>query len=241
MKKVTIRRFPSLDYATEEAINTLCTNLSFSGSSVRSIMLTSTHATEGKSFLAMNVMRTLAKLGKTVVLVDADLRRSMIGSRFGVQFAPGDKAVGLSHFLAGMADISDVIYRTDIEGAFIVPVGKEVANSLQLLSTPRFSALITGLNKIVDYVLVDAPPIGVIIDAAEISKSCDGTLLVVRYNEVHRRELAEAQRQLVTAGANILGVALNMVEPDNFMNRNYYYKSYYTSYGVQSSGKSKGD
>lgn len=235
MKKVTIRKFPTLDYATAEAINTLCTNLSFSGGDVRSIMLTSTHASEGKSFIAMNIMRTLAKLGKTVVLVDADLRRSAIGSRFGVQFAPEDKPVGLAHFLAGMADTGDVIYRTDIEGAYIVPVGKEVANSLQLLSTPRFSALLKGLENIVDYVLVDAPPIGVIIDAAEIAKSCDGTLLVVRYNDVHRRDLLEAQRQLEKAGANILGAVLNMVEPNSFMNRNYYYKNYYTNY--TSSGK----
>ena len=72
MNNLTIGRFPALSYAGSEAINTLCTNLSFSGENVRKIMLTSCHASEGKSFVSMNVMRTLAKLGRTVALVDAD-------------------------------------------------------------------------------------------------------------------------------------------------------------------------
>lgn len=86
MNALTIRHFPPLSYACSEAVNTLCTNLSFAGENVKKIMLTSCHASEGKTFLSMNIMRTMAKLGKTVVLVDADLRRSMIGSKYGVQF-----------------------------------------------------------------------------------------------------------------------------------------------------------
>ena len=82
MNSLRIGRFPRLGYAGSEAINTLCTNLTFSGESVKKIMLTSCHASEGKSHLSMNIMRTMARLGKSVVLVDADLRRSMIDSRF---------------------------------------------------------------------------------------------------------------------------------------------------------------
>ena len=103
MNNLTIGRFPALSYAGSEAINTLCTNLSFSGENVRKIMLTSCHASEGKSFVSMNVMRTLAKLGRTVALVDADIRRSMINATFGLQFDPDSTKQGLSHLLAGMA------------------------------------------------------------------------------------------------------------------------------------------
>ena len=69
MNSLTFSKFPALGYASAEAFNTLCTNLSFSGENVRKIMITSSHAGEGKSMVSMNVMRTLAKLGKTVVLV----------------------------------------------------------------------------------------------------------------------------------------------------------------------------
>ena len=85
MKKLIIGQFPSIGYAVAEALNTLCTNLSFSGENVRKIMITSCHATEGKSFLSMNIMRTMARFGKSVVLVDADLRRSMIDAKYGLQ------------------------------------------------------------------------------------------------------------------------------------------------------------
>ena len=86
MKSIKIGRFPQPGYAVAEAVNTLCTNLSFSGEKVRIIMVTSCHEAEGKSYLTMNIMRTMAKLGKTVVLVDADLRRSALAARYAFQF-----------------------------------------------------------------------------------------------------------------------------------------------------------
>ena len=89
MNALTIRHFPPLSYACSEAVNTLCTNLSFAGENVKKIMLTSCHASEGKTFLSMNIMRTMAKLGKTVVLVDADLRRSMTERGFLEITTPG--------------------------------------------------------------------------------------------------------------------------------------------------------
>lgn len=78
MNQVELTRFPALDYACKEAMNTLCTNLTFVGGMRNRIMITSCNASEGKSFLSMNIMRTLAQLGHSVVLVDADLRRSQI-------------------------------------------------------------------------------------------------------------------------------------------------------------------
>jgi len=77
MNKLTITNFPAASYAVQEALNTLCTNLSFSGSKVKKIVVTSSHAAEGKSFLTMSIMRTMAKFGKRVAFVDADLRRSV--------------------------------------------------------------------------------------------------------------------------------------------------------------------
>lgn len=230
MKKIKISHFDALSYAGQEAINTLCTNLSFSGENVRIIMMTSSHASEGKSFLTMNIMRTLAKYGKRVALVDADLRRSFIASTFGLQFEDEEHKEGLAHLLAGMVEKDSVIYETDIPGAYMVPIGREISNPLPLLNSSRFKELLDDLAKNMDYVLVDAPPVGTVIDAAEIAKSCDGTLLVVSYNTVRRQELVDVKDQLLQTGCPIIGTVLNMVEFDNYISRKYYYKSYYSHY-----------
>ena len=237
MKNLTIRQFSALDYAGTEALNTLCTNLSFSGENISKIMLTSSGASEGKSFVSMNIMRTMAKLGYSVALVDADMRRSTLISRYGMEFEAGDSGAGLSHFLAGRAEIEDVVYRTNIDGAFLVPAGRLVSNSLPLLVSHRFGDLLDYLARSVDYVLVDAPPIGALIDGAQIAKSCDGTLIVVNYNQVHRRELIEVKEQIEQTGCMILGTVLNQVDMKNYIGRKYYYKSYYSNYDVESRGQ----
>lgn len=227
MKQLKITKFAALDYAGSEAFNTLSTNLSFAGEDVKKIMITSCHASEGKSYLSMNLMRTLAQRGLKVALVDADLRRSMINSDYGIRFENGVKeGKGLSHFLAGMVGMEEIIYQTDIPGALMVPVGRDVPNPLALLSNQHFAELLDTLAKMVDYVLVDAAPVGVVIDAAEIAKACDGTLIAVHYNDVRRQELLDVKQQIEQSGCPILGTVLNQVDYDSYLSRKYYYKSY---------------
>lgn len=230
MRTLNIRQFPPLSYACNEAVNTLCTNLSFAGTDVRKIIITSCHAAEGKSFLSMNIMRMLAKFGKTVVLIDADMRRSMISAKYHLDFDSAEEKWGLSHVLAGMATEEQALYQTNIAGAYMVPVGREVSNPLPLLNSPRFAQLMDHLAQQVDYVLVDAPPVGLVIDAAQIAKNCDGSLIVVNYNSVRRQELIDVKEQLEQTGCPIIGAALNMVEYDHYLSKKYYYKSYYSGY-----------
>ena len=229
MNKLELVRFRTLDYACKEAINTLCTNLTFVGNEKRIIMVTSTQAHEGKSFLSMNIMRTLAQLGKKVVLVDCDLRKSQIAAKYGVRIQEGT-GYGTVHYLAGMCSLNDVIYETGIPGAYMVPVGREVSNSLALLSTPRLRQMLSAMEERFDFVIVDAPPVGVIIDAAEIAKSCDGVIFAVRYNMIGRRELLEAKNQIARTGCEVLGAVLNDVDLDALSSKKYYNKSYYTHY-----------
>ena len=226
MKKLIIGQFPPVSYPVAEAINTLCTNLSFSGENVRKIMMTSCHASEGKTFLSMNIMRTMARFGKRVVLVDADMRRSMIDARYALEYPAVSEKRGLAHYLAGKADLDKVIYSTDIEGAYMIPVGREVSNPLPLLNSQRLDMLLNKLAQRADYVLVDAPPVGTVIDGAQIAKSCDGTLLVVSYNTVRRKELMDVQLQLEQTGCPILGTVLNMVSYDAYLSRKYYKRPY---------------
>ncbi len=231
--KAEITRFELLDYAGSEAINTLCTNLSFTGRDKKIIMVTSCQASEGKTFLTLNIMRTLAQLGKRVVLVDADLRRSVMNSRFGIRIPYG--SYGLAHYLAGMCDSTDIVYDTNILGAYLIPVGRTVTNSLALLNTPLLGEMLAAMAVDVDYVLVDAPPVGAIIDPAEIAKSCDGALIVVSHNAVSRKELLEAKQQIEMTGCEVLGAVLNNVDLDTLGSKKYYYykkqyKKHYNDY-----------
>ena len=112
----------------------------------------------------------------------------------------------------------------------MIPVGREVSNSLALLSTPRLKQMLHALEERFDFVIVDAPPVGVIIDAAEIAKSCDGVIFAVRYNMISRRELLEAKNQIARTGCEVLGAVLNDVDLEALSSKKYYNKSYYTHY-----------
>lgn len=226
MNRLDITRFPQLDYSCAEAMNSLCTNLTFCGSDIRSIMLTSCRAGEGKSFLTMNIGRTMAELGKKVVTLDCDLRRSNAAATYGLDFG-GSRGFGIVHYLAGKCEIDEILYQTNIFNLHLVPAGRTVANPLPLLNSERFPMLLEELAKMFDYVLVDVPPVGIVIDAAEIAKSCDGTLFVVKCNGIRRRELSDARQQIGRTGCAILGAVLNQVTFDSYSTKRYYNKSYY--------------
>lgn len=230
MNTLEITHLPNLDYACNEAMNTLATNLFYCGDNIKTVMLTSRYAGEGKSFLSMNLMRTLASLGKKVALVDTDLRRSRLVPHFGVKFK-NSHSKGLAHYLAGLGELDEIIYETDIPNAYIIPVGREVKSSLQLLSSSRMQPMMEALKQEFDIVLVDTPPVGMIVDALEIAKHCTGALLVVSANRGRKRDIAEVTRQINQTGCPVIGAVMNNVEFNAFTNRRYYYKSErYSSY-----------
>lgn len=230
MNTLEFTRLPQLEFACQEAMNTLATNLFYCGDNVKTVMLTSRYADEGKSFTTLNLMRTLASLGKNVVLVDMDLRCSCIVSHYGIKFQT-DQSKGLAHYLAGLCEIEDVVYQTNVTNAYMVPIGREVESSLQLLSSNRMQPLMEVLAQEFDIVLIDTPPVGVIVDGLEIAKYCSGALVVVSANRGRKREITEVVRQIKSTGCPVLGAVLNNVEFSSFTNRTYYYKSErYSSY-----------
>lgn len=240
MNHVEITRFPQLDYSCTEAMNTLCTNLSYSGSGMKTILLTSRYDREGKSFVAMNLMRAMAQLQKKVVLLDADMRRSSMLGRYRLQFA-GDGHYGLAQYLAGMCTAEDIVYETSIPNAYMVPVGREVLNSLQLLNAPEMPALMAYLRSHFDVVLVDTPPAGVIVDAIDIARYCDGALIVVSYKRGKRKDIVDVQNMIDKTGCKVLGVVMNNVEFKSLSSRRYYYRSerYAAQYDRQNTRKKR--
>ena len=105
-------------------------------------------------------------------------------------------------------------------------------NTASLLGSPRMRQILKILRSNFDYVIVDAPPIGALIDAAQIARFCDGTLLIVNYNTVRKQELVDAKQQLEATGCPILGTVINQAQFDSYINRKYYYKSYYSHYST---------
>lgn len=235
MNYLNITRFPALDYAGTEAMNTLCTNLSYCGTDIRVVLFTSRYENEGKSSIAMNVMRTLAGYGKRVLLVDADLRRSTLARNYRFSFSQ-QEAFGLAQYLAGMCALNDVVYQTNLPGAYILPAGRDVLDSMQLLASFRFGEMMTLLRGQFDMVLVDSPPAGVVVDAVEIAKYCDGAVIVVGYNKGRGQDIGVVAANIAKTGCKVLGAVMNGVNLKSFRNRKYYYRSerysaYYNRYG----------
>lgn len=188
MNQINISRFPKLDYACNEAMNTLCTNLFYCGDEIHSVLITSRYEQEGKSSVAMNMLRTLSSFGKRVLLVDADLRCSSLARRYRFDFQYAE-AFGLAQYLAGMCALEDAVYSTDLPNAFLLPAGREVLSSMQLLASPRYGEMMAALRQSFDVILVDSPPAGLIVDAIEVAKYCDGAIIVVACNVGRRQDI----------------------------------------------------
>ena len=169
-----------------------------------------------------------ALLTASVVMVDADLRASFTMSR--LKFDTEGAVNGLVHYLAGYCELEDVIYQTDIEGAYLIPIGDTVANPLPLLDSQDFSEMLEILGKKFDYVLVDAPPIGVVIDAAVVAKNCDGAVFVIEYGKRSKRDVSEAVSQLEQSGCPVIGCVINMVTVKSLAEKSYYKKYYGNHY-----------
>ncbi len=249
MNSLKITGFPPLEYAPNEALNTLCTNISYCGQNVRKILFTSRYEQEGKSSVAMNVMRTMASYGRRVVLIDADLRRSYLARRYKFVFE-NDNANGLAQYLAGMCSLGDALYETDIENAYIIPAGRDVMNSMQLLTSPRYAEMMKALEEHFDMVIVDTPPAGVIVDAIEIAKYCDGAVVIVSYNTGRKQDIKDVVDNITHAGCKVLGAVMTNVDFSSYQNRKYYYRSgkyssyyhyYKNGYGKPKKDKSKKD
>ena len=236
MKLLTVNQLPELQFDTQEAINQLRVNLSFTGSDVKTIMITSSVPNEGKSFVTINLWKSLASVGKRVLLIDADLRLSQM--RVDFDFQTTESFVGLAHVLSGQADLPDVVYRTNVPNGFILPVTNLIADPTILLSKPVFQELITACEQNFDYILVDCPPLGSVSDALVVSKYCDGSILVVRSGSTKKHLVQQSVSALKRAGSTLLGICLNRV--DTSRKGSYYYSDYnYDYYQAAGSDKKK--
>lgn len=221
MNAVKLNDLQEADYGRREALNTLRTNMQFSGVNLKSFLITSCGPSEGKSTITFNLARTISAAGKKVVLIDADIRKSVLVSRHKIE-RMGNKIAGLSHYLAGMADFESVLCETNVPGMDMILAGPTVPNPTELLNGKKFDELLKTLEEKYDVILVDSPPLGSVIDAAILTPKCDGTILVMASGEVNKRVAKEVKKQLEVAGSNIIGVVLNKVKIDKGTYGKYY-------------------
>lgn len=240
MKQIDMN-IQALPYAVEEAMNRLRVNIKFCGKNTKKILVISSVPNEGKSTVSVHLWKMLAEAGFPSVLVDLDLRKSVLKDR--LEFKSEGEIQGLDYYLSGLSEYQNVVYETNISNGYIVPVSNLLENPSALLEDPRMEELLDRLAEDYRYVIIDSPPLDSVADGALIASFCDGAILVVRSGMTSRRLVKQSIQQLERVGCRLLGTVLNRVETKSRAYQKYYgkYGNYYSDYyGGHSAEKKEG-
>lgn len=233
MKKIRMHLPDNNDYRMVEGMNQLKTNLMFSGDNIHSIMITSSVPNEGKSSVAFNLARTLAENEKKVLLVDCDLRKSVMVGKYHMEGVNK----GMTHYLTGQATCDEIIYETEEAGFYIAVAGRLSPDPTSLLNSELFEDFIKYARERFDYVVIDAPPLGWVIDAVIIGQLTDGAVIVIEQGVLKRKIVQDVVKQLKMGGIRILGAVLNKVDEKKGAYGSYEYKYGYGYYGDSEKGR----
>ena len=193
----------------QEAYRALRTNVNFALADTEGckvIMITSALQSEGKSLTALNLSIALAQMDKKVLLIDCDLRRPRMARLMNLN-AP----VGLSNLLMDFSLLDIAVVSNEEHGIDMLLAGDIPPNPAELLSSHRMQKLLEIMRQKYDYVMLDSPPVDLVVDAVALSTQCDGVLFVVRANQSERGAVIHGMDQLEYAGANMLGFVFNGV------------------------------
>ena len=209
-----------------EAYRTLRTNIQFANidQKLKTILVSSTEASEGKSINVSNLAISMAQLDKRILLVDTDLRRPTIYTLFNL-----NKDKGLIDILAGKKSWKDVIKSTKIENLNILTSGVLPPNPSELLNSERFAKLIEELKAEYDLILFDSPPIQPVSDAMVLGSKLDGVLLVIESGRTNKKAVMRIKTLLENVNANLIGVIYNKIKPRHGYDYYYYHNYYYYS------------
>lgn len=220
-----------------EAYKSLRTNLNFitATSGVRSVVVTSTVPEEAKSNVSVNLALTLAESGKSVVVLDCDLRKPVLHKYLKL----GHNRNGLSNVLSNECALEDALIKMDERSVYILTAGTLPPNPSELLAQPQMEKLLNRLRASFDYVVVDAPPVSVVTDAVILSRIVDGALFVVRSRFASADAVKSAVNKLREVDARVLGVVLTRYNPKKALKNSSYSYSYSYSYAYADGGQNK--
>jgi len=199
-----------------ESFRTLRTNLQFLDveGGARTFVISSAGPGEGKSTTAANLAIALAETGARVALIDGDLRLPRVADYMGLE-----GGVGLTDVLIGRVDVADALQKWGPNELFVLTSGRVPPNPSELLGSAAMSQVLGPLGEYFDYVLIDAPPLLLVTDAAVLGKKTRGVILVAASGKTKKQELTGAVRSLATAGVNLLGTVVTMLPtkgPDSY-------------------------
>lgn len=214
----------NLSFNASEAIYQLRTGILYSSKDVKTIAITSAFENQGKSFISFHLAYSLSQVGKKVLLVDTDMRKSVLQRHMGLE---GVK-LGLSEYLSGNAELGQVIYDVGITNMHVLFSGKLVPNASALLAAKWLENLCAEVRDSYDYVIFDTPPICVVGDAAIVASFCDGALLVIENGVTKKKTLAQMKSEMDKVDAKVIGVVQNMVGSKK--DSSYYGKGNYGYY-----------
>lgn len=192
-----------------ESFRTLRTNLSFllEEHNGKIILFTSSIPAEGKSFVASNCATSLAIANKKVLLIDCDIRRPRAHESFGIKIE-----YGLEHVLLENVDPEEVIIKNVVNNLDLLPTKNMTHNVTELFLKDKMKSILEVLRNKYDIIILDTPPLAVASDAVILSRTVDGVIIVVGYDQVAKRELNFTKEMLTNANANILGFVVNGVD-----------------------------
>lgn len=204
-----------------EAYRVIRTGIQFAqaGKELQTIALTSCMPNEGKSTTIANLAVVLTQAGKSVLLIDCDMRNPTVHKNFNLS-----NKVGLSSCISMGTALSDAVQKTSIEGLYALTGGVIPPNPSELLGSEQMKNVLQRAKEQYDYVLIDTPPVMPVTDALIVGRFVDGMILVIASAEVKVEMARDVKNQLVNAGANILGVVLNKVRSEH---HGYGYGYYY--------------
>lgn len=201
-----------------EAFRTLRTNIQFTSvdHEIRSMMITSTGPSEGKSTISSNLAIVMAQSGKRTLLVDTDLRKPTAHHTFRLL-----NREGLSNVLVGQGSLENLAIQSKIENLEILTSGPIPPNPAELLGSTSMAKFIKEAATLYDMVIYDTPPVIAVADAQILASQVDGVLLVLNSGKTNRDMALKAKSLLTNVKANILGCVLNnrKIQGDNY----YYY------------------
>lgn len=213
-----------------EAYRVIRTSIQFAqaGKELKTLAVTSCMPNEGKSITVANLAVVLTQAGKSVLLLDCDMRNPTVHKNFNLS-----NKVGLSSCISMGTALSDAVQKTSIEGLYALTGGVIPPNPSDLLGSEQMKNVLQRAKEQYDYVLIDTPPVMPVTDALIVSRFVDGMILVIASAEVKVEMARDVKNQLQHAGANILGVVLNKVRSEH---HGYGY-GYYYYYGSKEAEK----